>query len=696
MSICTAAIAEVVALSGATEIFLDCEARSGRLWEQSVNTWSSLAYVLAGVLLAAAATRRRFPLGAVVLGAAIALEGVGSVLFHGAESEISLALHDLALFAVAGYIVGWHAGRLWQSAESWSVAGAGVGLIAGGSIWLVERGSTNAIVGASVAAIVVLDVLARRRGLTPVASRGLVLFALVAVVVWFLGRGDSPLCDPESPLQFHALWHILSAMLLLGWADRAYSVEGSGRPLRLARRTVDRLFGAVAWLAVRAFHRSVEVVGAHRIPADRPVLLVANHGNGFVDPVIVAAVLGRIPRFLAKATLWDVWPARPLLGLLGVLPIHRAVDGPDTSANQQTFSAAWHELALGSTVAIFPEGTTGDRHGLDKVRTGAARLALGAVDHIEDLVVLPIGLAFESRIETRSRAVVIVGEPIRAADWFRDWQLATGREDDTSDHIQHTSERHDHVPPAAVRDLTDEIRLALEAISPEFASVDERDLLRAAARVACVDRPGQRDATFGAIERLARRLAAAPAVRRAAVIEAYRTYATRLQLLRLHDDDVLPRRDSRLRLLGAVLALVFLGSVVVTATLIHLPAILLIVISTGLVTSTATKGTVRLLVGAVAGLATWVVTGMIIADGWGAVAAGATTAIGGVIALATWSPLVRALARVRGALRARERAGLVPRALDDRAALLAQIDLALAETPPIGHAAVADEMEAVT
>lgn len=670
------------ALVEASAVVLDCEARDGRLWEQSVNTWSSLAYVVVGVVLAAAAGRRRLPLGAAVLGFAIALEGVGSVLFHGAASEISLALHDLALFAVAGFIVGWHIGRLRDTAESWSVGGAGIGLVVGGGIWLVERGSTNAIVAAAIVAIVVSDLLARRRGMTPVANRRLVAFATVAVVLWFLGRGESPLCDPDSPLQFHALWHIVSALLLLGWADRAYSVAGLARPLRPARHLVDRAFGLVAWLVVRAFHRSVEVVGAHRIPTDRPVLLVANHGNGFVDPVIVAAVLGRIPRFLAKATLWDVVPARPFLGLLGVLPIHRAVDGPDTSANRRTFAAAWRELALRSTVAIFPEGTTGDRHGLDRVRTGAARLALGAIDHVEELVVLPIGLAFESRIETRSRAVVIVGEPIPAADWYRGWQHETGHDDDRAGELPHD----------AVIDLTGEIRRALEAVSPEFASVDERDLLRASARVACVAEPRQRDASFGAIERLARQLAAAPAEHRTAVIDAYRTYATRLQLLRLHDDDVLPRRGSRLQLLGAVAALFFLGSFVITATLVHLPAILLVVISTGLVTSTATKGTVRLLVGAVAGLATWVAAGVIISDGWGAVAAGVTTALSGAIALATWTPLLRALARVRGALRTRERAGLVPRALDDRAALLAEIDAALAATVPAARSVAADEV----
>lgn len=650
----------------------DCEARVGRFWEQGVNSWSSLAYVIAGALLAWAVARGRLPMSALVFAAAVALEGLGSVLYHGTPGTVSHAIHDIALFAIGGFVVGWHLGRLRGVSDAWAVAGTGIGLVVGSSIWLVERSSTNVLVGVSIGLVVLADMAARRRALATVANPALVALGTVSVILWWLGRSESPLCDPESPLQFHAVWHVTSAVLLLGWADRAYTVEGTGRPLRMFRRTIDRALGLIAWVLVRAFHRSVEPIGRWRIPARRPVLLVANHGNGFVDPVVVAAVLGRLPRFLAKAALWKVIPARPLLALVGVLPVYRSSDGDDVTNNARTFAAAWDELAQGARVAIFPEGTTGDRAGLDRVRTGAARLALGGLATAPDLVAAPIGLAFESRIETRARAVVIVGEPIDVARWFEQWRDADPSRADADPAS---------LPPQAVIDLTDEIRRSLEAVSPEFATVDERDLLRAAAGVASVDRARQRVASFGKVERLARRLAAAPAEARTSVIDAYRTYATRLQLLRLHDDDVLPRRTSKLSLAGAFAALFFFGSIVVTATIVHLPALVAVLVSTGMVRSTATKGTVRLLVGTAAGLATWIVAGMWVADGWGAVLAGGTMAVSGAVALGTWSVLVRAVARLRGALRARERAGLVPAALDDRARLLDAIDLALSRTP---------------
>ena len=85
-----------------------------------------------------------------------------------------------------------------------------------------------------------------------------------------------------------------------------------------------------------------------------PCSIVANHGNGFVDPVVVAAVLGRLPRFLAKAALWNVVVARPFLGLAGVLPVYRSGDGDTVSNNASVFAACHRELARGSDRGDLP------------------------------------------------------------------------------------------------------------------------------------------------------------------------------------------------------------------------------------------------------------------------------------------------------------------------------------------------------
>ena len=422
------------------------------------------------------------------------------------------------------------------------------------------------------------------------------------------------------------------------------------------RRFTDRSIGLIARGLVLAFHRSVDVRWRDRLPHDRPVLIVANHGNGFVDPVVVAGVLGRLPRFLAKAALWKVVVARPFLGLAGVLPVYRSADGDRASDNTSVFDACHRELAQRATVAIFPEGTTGDRAGLDRVKSGAARIALGALPTAPDVVIVPIGMAFESRVETRSRAVVMFGEPIEVAR-FAGAGLGADGEPDRAD----------------AEALTAEITEALERVSPQFASLDEREILRAAAEEERSDATRHVEVSFGDAEVVARRLAAAEPAARARVIDAYRDFATRLQLLGISARELRPRRVSTGRLVLSAVALFVAGSSIVPVTLIHLPAVAIVVVGTGLVRSTATKGTVRMLLGLVTLVATWTLAGMWLADGWWAVAVGLAVAVGGALALVVWPPLFRQAIVLIGRIKVRDRVGLVPPVIEARSAVVAAV-----------------------
>ena len=643
----------------------DCEARDGWFLAQDVNGWTSLAHVAVGALVVYAVLRRRVPRSFAALGGLAMVEGVGSMLYHGGSGDLAQRLHDVPLLAALGFVAGWHVGRVVGKGgaahlERGALVGALCATVVGAGASVVGAGATNGAVGTIVVVLVASELVAHRRGLTPVWTVALAGLLAIALAFWAAGASNSPICDGESWLQPHGVWHVLTALVLLAWVDRAAAVQRPEHPPRFFRRATDRALGLLTKVVTHAFYRSVDVIGRERLPRGQPVLVVANHANGFVDPVVVSAVLGRLPRFMAKAALWKVPVARPFLALAGVLPVHRSSDGDRPGDNRSVFEACHRELAHGATVAIFPEGTTGDRAGLDRVRAGAARIALGAVAGAPDLVIAPIGLAFESRVETRSRAVVMVGDPIEVGPRASGAELRDGEPD-----------RDD------VRRLTADIASALEAVSPEFASVEERDVMRAAARTTLNDARRRGEARFGEIEVLARRLATARPESRAAVSDAFRRYATELQLAGLVDRELAPASTSPLRLALSFGALVILGSLVATATLIHLPALALVVVATGAVHSTATKGTARVLVGLVSGLLTWTVAGIVIADGAAAVLAGTLVAMQGAVALAVWTPLTRVAAVLWGRARARDRGSLLDRVLAERAALVAAVGAAV-------------------
>jgi 1-acyl-sn-glycerol-3-phosphate acyltransferase len=641
--------------------YVDCELRDDSFLGQDVNAWTSLGYVAGGLLVAAVVVRRGLPRAFLALAAASVLAGAGSVAYHGGRGDAAQLLHDVPLLAALGFVAGWHAGRLTRRppvTAAAALAGLAVGAGAGGLTWWLGAGP-NVVVVALVAIVVAAELAAWRAGHDRIWNVPLLTLGVAALATWAAGTSSSPLCDAESWLQPHGLWHVLSALAALGWVDQALTAADPLRAPRLARRATDRLLGLAAVLLARAFFRSIEVVGREHLRRDRPTLIVANHGNGFVDPAVVTAVLGRLPRFLAKASLWRIPVARPFLAIAGVLPVYRVADG-DRSGNRRVFEACHRELARGATVAIFPEGTTGDRAGLDRVKSGAARIALGAVPTAPDLVVVPIGLAFESRTETRGRTLAMIGSPIEVAPRAR-----------------HPVLDPDRPPRADVRALTDDITAALEAVSPEFADVEEREVLRAAARVRRNAETAHREARFGVVEQLARRLATAPGEERRAVIDAYARYATQLQLIGLSDRQLGPASMSLARVVGSIAALLVLTSVVVPATLIHLPALVVVLAATMAVRSPTTKGTVRLLVGLAAFLLTWIVAGVVLADGWRAVATAVLVAAEGTLALVVWVPMTRLAATLWGRLRARDRAGLLPPVHAARAELIRAVDRAV-------------------
>jgi 1-acyl-sn-glycerol-3-phosphate acyltransferase len=140
------------------------------------------------------------------------------------------------------------------------------------------------------------------------------------------------------------------------------------------------------------------------------VLLVANHPNSLLDPVLVQAVAGRPVRFLAKAPLFTDAKVGWLVRGAGAIPVFRAADDPaQMGRNEDTFRAVHAALAGCAAVGIFPEGLSHLEPGLAPLRTGAARIALG-VGRV--FPVVPVGLVFRAKDVFRSDALVLVGEPV--------------------------------------------------------------------------------------------------------------------------------------------------------------------------------------------------------------------------------------------------------------------------------------------
>ena len=183
----------------------------------------------------------------------------------------------------------------------------------------------------------------------------------------------------------------------------------------------------LAKVALRWYYRDIEIVGAERVPDGVPMLVVANHPNAVVDPMLAATTISRRLTFTGKATLFGNPFLRAFLRAVGMVPLRRASDErarrdagapPDPTRNADAFRAVIDALSERKAVLIFPEGKSHDDPAIAPLKTGTARMALQArAAGVRDLVILPMGFVFEDKARPRTRILVEVGEPLSLDDW---------------------------------------------------------------------------------------------------------------------------------------------------------------------------------------------------------------------------------------------------------------------------------------
>ncbi len=212
------------------------------------------------------------------------------------------------------------------------------------------------------------------------------------------------------------------------------------------------------------FFKRVDVQHRGRVPAEGPVLLCANHPNNLIDSLLLGSVLDRKVHYLATAALFRNPVLARFLRACGVIPIYRRQDDPDKmDRNADVFAACHHAFDEHRLVAMYPEGTTHAESRVQRIKTGAARIALGyEAQHGGRLRVIPVGLSFEARKSFNGRVLVAFGPEIPISPY-----VPLYRED----------------PVKAVETLTAAIQWAMEAQVVHVDRIDAVELVRAVEEV---------------------------------------------------------------------------------------------------------------------------------------------------------------------------------------------------------------------
>lgn len=151
------------------------------------------------------------------------------------------------------------------------------------------------------------------------------------------------------------------------------------------------------------------IEGAHHVPKQGPLVIVANHASDF-DPPILSSCVRRPVSYMAKEELFKVPVLAPAIRLYGAYPVKRG------SADRSAIREALKQLDQGWAVGVFLEGTRTLDGRISQPKLGAALIAAKA-----QAPLLPVSLWGTQRILPKGAKLprtvpltVRIGAPIPA------------------------------------------------------------------------------------------------------------------------------------------------------------------------------------------------------------------------------------------------------------------------------------------
>lgn len=197
-----------------------------------------------------------------------------------------------------------------------------------------------------------------------------------------------------------------------------------------------------------------------------PLLIVCNHQNSIVDPLLVIRCFERELWFIAKSTYFNGRVISAFLRSFNMIPVKRRQDFPDGEVdNSRMFQFTTHALGTGRAILIFPEGLSLGLRKLQTIKTGAARISLQAEsEHAFSLGlrVQAVGITYTDVQRFRSSAYVVLGQPFDVVDIYQ--KAAAGNED-------------------VVSALTSRIESELRALTVDVAEAELNQLVERIAKI---------------------------------------------------------------------------------------------------------------------------------------------------------------------------------------------------------------------
>lgn len=208
-----------------------CEEPYSGLIKQPMNTWSNFGFITAGLFIAwqlRSGTYRHNrniltlnTFSAIFFSSLVVLLGPGSMAMHATLTPIGGELDMLSMYLVCAFMVAYAMQRYYRTGPVFFLVVFISVILICEAVGMYHHHlpiidyAGNAIFGVFIITAVVFEMLnSFVRKVQHEKKWGLfgLLSLITAFTIWNFWKNDSPLCDPYSLIQGHAIWHLLDAV----------------------------------------------------------------------------------------------------------------------------------------------------------------------------------------------------------------------------------------------------------------------------------------------------------------------------------------------------------------------------------------------------------------------------------------------------------------------------------------------------
>ncbi len=184
----------------------------------------------------------------------------------------------------------------------------------------------------------------------------------------------------------------------------------------------------ISQLSFRVYFKKIHYTGLEKIPLDKPLLLIANHTNALIDPVIINAYFPQRMHFITRGDVFSRLTI-PIFKLLNMYPIYRMHDGyAKLEKNKDTFEICFDVLKNKGNVLIFAEGDCERMKKLRRLKKGAARMAFQAYyDFDADVRIVPISINYTEHTSFGGDAMIHCHEPFAIQEFDAAYKKSKAR-----------------------------------------------------------------------------------------------------------------------------------------------------------------------------------------------------------------------------------------------------------------------------